>query len=278
MLTVDEIRDIQFTKTLGGYKTTEVDDFVDDCVETMEALIAEKAQINEKLSVLAAKVVEYREEEDHIHTALLSAQKMGDAVVREAKLKAEEILKEANFKAAQIERVARAEIADEQAMLDRLKKEVSDFKATVIELYREHLELLSNLPEEQAAVQEEQPSAEQETPAEIEEAPVAEDAIVETDEIAEDEQELPEADPIQEIEPIEIEDISSGDPIDEAEIVTETPDLSLLSGDDAPAPVTPPARNPRYNNLRFGEGYSLADDVDDDEEEEKPRGRFKRKK
>ena len=265
MLTVDEIRNIQFTKTLGGYKTAEVDDFVDDCVETVEALIAERAEIQEKLNVLAAKVVEYREEEDNIRTALLSAQKMGDAVVREAKLKAEELVKEANFKAAQIERVARTEIAEEQAKLDRLKEEVSTFKATVIDLYREHLELLSNLPEQEKVEETaaEEPVVEQE-PALAEEIPVEEEKSM----------------MIEPIEPMdEMEDLSSGDEIEDAQIVTETPDLSLLEADDAPAPVTPPSRNPRYSDLRFGEDYSLADDIDDEDDEgEKPRGRFKRRK
>ena len=274
MLTLEEIRDVQFTKTLGGYKTSEVDEFVDECVATVEALIAEKAAINEKLNVLAQKVVEYREEEDNIRTALLSAQKMGDAMMREAKLKAEEIVKEANFNAAQIERIARTEIAEEQATLERLKKEVSEFKATVIELYRQHLELLSNLPEEvkeEPAVEAEEPVAEAEPPAAKEEkepAPID----ISAEPIAE------EPAPIADIEAIE--DLSSGESVtEEPEIMTETPDLSMLDVEEAPAPVTPPSRNPRYNNLRFGEGYSLADDIDDeDEEDEKPRGRFKRKK
>ncbi len=279
MLTVEEIRNIQFTKALGGYKTIEVDDFVDDCVETVEALIAEKAEMNEKLSVLAQKVMEYRQEEDNIRTALLSAQKMGDAVVREAKLQAEQIVQEANGKAAQIEHIARIEIAEEQAALDRLKQEVSDFKANVLSLYRDHLELITALPDEKPAPVEE-PAEEpvEEAPATIEEKePVPVDLTEETlAEETDEPEEMAEANPVKEDE---MEDVSSGEPmVDDTEVVSETPDLSLLNDEEAPTPVAPPARNPRYNNLRFGEGYSLADDDDDDEEEVKPRGRFKRKK
>ena len=91
MLTVEDISNVEFTKTLGGYKTSEVDNFLDQCADTVSALNKEITALNKKLEVLADKVVEYREkldayqkEEDSIKTALVAAQRMGDNVVREA--------------------------------------------------------------------------------------------------------------------------------------------------------------------------------------------------
>ena len=84
MLTAEEILNVGFTKSLGGYKTTEVDMFIEKCADTVTILNREKAELTKKLEVLADKLVEYRNEEDSIRTALLSAQRLGDTVVREA--------------------------------------------------------------------------------------------------------------------------------------------------------------------------------------------------
>ena len=97
MYTPEEIRNIEFTKSLGGYRTSEVDPFIDKCADTVEALMQEKAELTKKLEVLADKLVEYRNEEDSIRTALLSAQRLGDTVVREANHKAGLILEDANI-------------------------------------------------------------------------------------------------------------------------------------------------------------------------------------
>ena len=61
MLTAEDISNVEFTKTLGGYKTAEVDDFLDECADTVAALTNERLALNKKLEVLADKVVEYRE-------------------------------------------------------------------------------------------------------------------------------------------------------------------------------------------------------------------------
>lgn len=149
MYTPQEIRSIEFTKTLGGYKTTEVDDFIDGCADTVEALLKEKNELAKKLEVLADKLVEYRNDEDSIRTALLSAQRLGDTVVREANHKAGLILDDANIKAKKIEETAKRNIVDEEKELERVKKEVSLFKNRMMSIYREHLSLIGLLPEEE---------------------------------------------------------------------------------------------------------------------------------
>ena len=96
MLTVNDIRNVRFTTSMGKYKAAEVDEFIDRCAETISALTAAKIELEKKLEVLADKLVEYRNDEDNIRTALLSAQKLGDTVVREARHKAGLILDDAN--------------------------------------------------------------------------------------------------------------------------------------------------------------------------------------
>ena len=151
MYTPQEIRSIEFTQSLGGYKTSEVDEFIDRCADTVEALLNEKNELSKKLQVLADKLVEYRNDEDSIRTALLSAQRLGDTVVREANHKAGLILDDANIKAQKIEETAKRKIVDEERELERVKKEVSLFKNRMMSIYREHLSLIGMLPEDEAA-------------------------------------------------------------------------------------------------------------------------------
>lgn len=161
MYTPDDIRNIQFTKSMGGYKTAEVDPFIDKCADTVEALLREKAELTKKLEVLADKLVEYRNDEDNIRTALLSAQRLGDTVVREANHKAGLILEDANIKAEKITSVAKRNIQEEEAELERIKREVAAFKKKMLSMYRDHLTLIDALPELK-----EEPPASPEVPAE----------------------------------------------------------------------------------------------------------------
>ena len=170
MLTPEEIRNIAFTKGIGGYKTNEVDLFIDQCADTVETLLSEKAELNKKLEILADKLVEYRNDEDSIRTALLSAQRLGDTVVREANHKAGLIMDDANIKAQKIVENARRSIVKEEEELRRIEKEVASFKARMLSIYREHLSLINVLPEPE----EEEQAPEESAPAEPEAASPAE--------------------------------------------------------------------------------------------------------
>lgn len=146
MLTVDDIRNVEFTKNLGGYKAVEVDDFLDQCEETVSALLAEKADITAKMNVLADKLVEYRKDEDSLRTALLDAHKMADRIIKEAQDKASTIQADARYKAERVREEAQEKIKAEQAELKRVQDEVADFKAKVLGMYREQMKLVEGLP------------------------------------------------------------------------------------------------------------------------------------
>lgn len=146
MLSVEDIRNVQFTKNLGGYKTGEVDDFLDRCEETVATLLAEKADLTAKMNILADKLMEYRKDEDSLRTALLDAHKMADQIEKEAKEKAAAILSEARDKSERVLEDAKAGIAAENAELKRAQDEVTTFKNHVLHMYREQIALIEALP------------------------------------------------------------------------------------------------------------------------------------
>lgn len=96
--------------------------------------------------MLADKLTEYREDEESLRTALLGAQKLGDSVIRESKTKAEIIMRDATIKAEAMVNNAKRQIEREQEGLTRIQKEVASFKNRLLDLYKQHLELISALP------------------------------------------------------------------------------------------------------------------------------------
>ena len=154
MISASDIRERKFEKAAFGYKQEEIDDFLAELISEFEELDAEREDLHSKIQILADKVREYRQDED----ALLGAQKQGHKVVAEAQEKADEIIAQAEEKAkilldeATVQHEAameknRAEIAKEKENLIEAQKQVSEFKKSLFDMYKTHLEMISAMPE-----------------------------------------------------------------------------------------------------------------------------------
>lgn len=148
MITPDSIINKHFdSKPMGGYRQDEVDAYLQQLANEFRALQTEKEDLEKKVEVLANKIEEYREDEDSLRSALVGAQKLGDSVIRESKAKAETILLDAKVEAAKLLENAQRSVEIEQTALETMKKEVTKFKNRMLAMYRQHLDLLSALPE-----------------------------------------------------------------------------------------------------------------------------------
>ena len=168
MHTSDDIRSTTFNIARRGYEQRDVDAFIEQIANDVRALEAEKKDLEDKLYVLAEKIEQYKAEEDSIKVTLINSRRLGESIVNDAKDKAEDIIREANIKKNDIVSSAYERIEGTEQTLARLKKEVSDFKNTVLHLYKEHIESLTQLPEEKPA----EPAPAEEPG--VEEAPVPE--------------------------------------------------------------------------------------------------------
>lgn len=146
MLTINEIRNVTFDKTMRGYRCEDVDDFLKNVANQMEEQEATIADMDKKLQILAQRIEGYRADEDTLKTALLNAQRLGENVIHEAKQKAESILREASLKAESLNEQARGQVLEQKMELERVQSEVAHFKASVLSLYKSHIESLSTLP------------------------------------------------------------------------------------------------------------------------------------
>lgn len=147
MLTIDEIKNIAFRKAgMGGYKPEDVDEFIDDVIETFEKMKAEKADLLRKLDILATKIEQYRADEETVRNALLSSQKVADQALKEAKDKAAYIIKAAEKKSKKI--LTEAELATEREKdkYEAVLAETAKLRKEMITLYKRHLSLLEEFP------------------------------------------------------------------------------------------------------------------------------------
>ncbi len=180
MLTPNDISNKRFEKSpFGGYKPEEVDSFLSEIAMSYERLYEEKEAAEEKMEVLADKLEEYRANEDSLRTVLIGAQKLGDNIIRDSKAKAEVIISDAEGRVKQVFSESEGKIDKERETLAMLQKETAEFKKRLIAMYKQHLELISLMPEAEENKPEEQP---EEVPAEAPET--AEEPVEEKTEIA----------------------------------------------------------------------------------------------
>ena len=155
MLTADDIRNIQFKKaSIGGYRTDEVDNFIDEVVELAEeleelqGLRKENAEIIAKSELLMKKVEEMRSNEDSVSTVLVKSQKEADKTIKEAKKQAAQILKDAQAEAERIVSDATARIVKEKEMLVQITEEAAVIRKKLIQSFERQIKSLDVLPDE----------------------------------------------------------------------------------------------------------------------------------
>ena len=127
MTTAQDIREKTFEKAFNGYNMSQVDEFLDQVAADIAAMARETSAMKNKMRVLVEKVEEYRQTEDSMRLALLSAQQMGSQIESEAQSKADAIVAEARDSAERITRRASDGIANEEAKLAEAKKATTRF-------------------------------------------------------------------------------------------------------------------------------------------------------
>ena len=187
MFTAADIKNVTFSKAMGGFKPEEVDIFLDkveaDYVQFERIIKEYQAKIGE----LENRIESFENSQNSIQNVLLSAQKLADQIVDEAKEKSEEIIRnaesnitlitaqekeistafeikakerketlekelekmisDAKLKADSITAAAEDSVERQQVLFDKLRLEIAAFKSAVTAKYKEHLSILQEIPE-----------------------------------------------------------------------------------------------------------------------------------
>lgn len=188
MLKAKDISEAAFGTSMSGYKKEEVDIFLDKILDDYKQFEAVLASQQTKIAALEKELADKDISMSSINTVLISAQKLADSIVEDAKKQAEETIGAANAESENIKLrtkkaleeidavlteqkknaqtqvdlmleeaarksegmilAAKDSVTREQLLFDKLKSEVAEFKASIKNTYKEHLESLSKLPEE----------------------------------------------------------------------------------------------------------------------------------
>ncbi len=181
MITLEEMKNINFHKAgfSGGYRTDEVDLFIDRVIEKVEKMQEDADNADRKVKELEKTSDWLKNEKDSLSNVFIKAQLAADAIERDAKQEADRILGEAKEKAETMiaEATAKAEqlVSDAQTKADtiiqevtqnstgiveanntkihtqkvlyeQLQIEVAKFRADMLHIYKEHLRVLKTLP------------------------------------------------------------------------------------------------------------------------------------
>ncbi len=171
MITPQDIREKAFDRAVRGYDMEMVDEFLDEIADDYVELQKENSALKSKMRVLAEKIEEYRQTEDSMRLALLSAQKMSAQIEAEAKERAEKLLREAQTKADNAAREAKASIANEVAKLKKAQESTQRYVDHMTAVCQKQIEFYGKLAEAQlvSAPKAEDAPAEQPTEEEEEE-------------------------------------------------------------------------------------------------------------
>lgn len=263
MISSEDVRRVTFDKAMRGYRCDDVDDYLKQVAESMDALAAKNDEMQKNLVVLAQRIDQYRAEEDTLRTTMINAQRLGENVIREAKQKAAEIIRAANMKADDREQRARDDVELAKQEIVTLKSEADSFKRSLMEMYRKHINLISKMPEYNPPAQEE---AQQPAPQPAADQPYAEpapEAVPYTEPV-------PAPAPVQEPEPQAtsyynpVETAPAPEPTPVAEPAPEkidTVEFAIAPHPEEPEETAPAAEPMPIDGSRFQPGAGLYSDA-----------------
>ena len=125
MISANELRNVNLTKAENGYSLEEVNAVLNAAADTIDGYVNENKELYRKMELLAAKIEEYRAEEDSIKSALITAQKMADKITRESNDAAEQLKTKSEASAQKI-------VTDANDKAEKLVSEARDYAASII--------------------------------------------------------------------------------------------------------------------------------------------------
>lgn len=143
MLSPVDIQNKEFKKAkLGGYNSEEVNDFLEEVLQSYQQLTKENYELKDKINMLNENIQYYRSMESTIQNALVLAEKTAQDTKAAAYDKAEQIKHEAEIKADQTLEQARKEIYVMGQKIEELKKQYIAFKIQIRQVLQSQLEMV----------------------------------------------------------------------------------------------------------------------------------------
>ena len=143
MISSKELRQKDLEITQIGYNIAEVDALMAESAATIDAYEKQSGDLYHKLEVLAGKIEEYRQEEDAIKTALVTAQKMADKITKESN-------ETASLLISKSEETAKDTVANAKAESDKIISSAREYSTNLIAEKTQQAEEITNKAQDKA--------------------------------------------------------------------------------------------------------------------------------
>ena len=140
MITPLDIQKKEFKKSIvRGYKTKDVDSYLDSINDNYEKLYKENIELKDKVGILTDQIRQYNSLEETLKSTLVIAQSTADDVTSSARKKAELIIEDAEMQAKDRINAAREEVKNINEEYNHLKREIFIFKTRYESFIRSQL-------------------------------------------------------------------------------------------------------------------------------------------
>lgn len=149
MITPVDLENKEFKKSFRGYDTEEVEAFLGELVKDYGRIYRENAGMKDKNAILNEAVENYKGMEETMRSAIVSAQRTSDEIIRNAHEQADNIVKDAKIRAQEI-------LNDMDGKIQALNRECAEIegrssllRAKLRTVLNTFTQMLDELPEEQ---------------------------------------------------------------------------------------------------------------------------------
>lgn len=143
-LTPVDIQHKEFKKSIQGYAREEVDQFLDEVIETLEAAIDERTRLETQVAELSEKVSHFKAMEDSLRSTLVLAQRTADELKANAHKEVDIVKQRAKIDMEDELRTVKSHIAEARAELQRVADKTAAAKLDLRNFLTRQLQLIDD--------------------------------------------------------------------------------------------------------------------------------------
>ena len=145
MIAPHELKNKTFSRAVRGYNPVEVDAYFDFLIEKYTEAYKAASELEQKCNVLQAKYSELSNEEESIRSAILKAQKLGEAIVSNAEEEAKSKEQDLKERCEKIVAEAKERVQAEKENILALRKTAIQFQHKLYGDYLAHVEMIRSM-------------------------------------------------------------------------------------------------------------------------------------
>lgn len=135
-----ELEDARFSRAAFGYRSADVDNFMDELERKLDVAIAERDELVGLIEKLKNEILSLRSEKEAITRAIVNSEKIAQASVIDAGVKSKYILRDASEKAAKMMNSANDEYERKINEAKKLNEEIEAFVSDCIQKFGNQIE------------------------------------------------------------------------------------------------------------------------------------------